>query len=58
MATADTVDMGPPHAPKEDAIEAFQTIEHELKRKLVHLRHEANSTSFLTGSVSVVIMVP
>ncbi|KAK0754049.1 hypothetical protein B0T18DRAFT_312381 [Schizothecium vesticola] len=40
MATQDTVDLGPPHAPKEDAIKAFNEIEHDLKRQLIHTRHQ------------------
>ncbi|KAI1419733.1 hypothetical protein F5Y12DRAFT_776416 [Xylaria sp. FL1777] len=39
MATADTVDLGPPHAPKEESIKAFAEVEADLKRELLHLRH-------------------
>ncbi|KAI1275259.1 hypothetical protein F5Y07DRAFT_179710 [Xylaria sp. FL0933] len=39
MATADTVNLGPPHAPKEESIKAFTEIEAELKKELLHLRH-------------------
>ncbi|KAK3906820.1 hypothetical protein C8A05DRAFT_40369 [Staphylotrichum tortipilum] len=42
MATADTVKLGDPHEPKEEAINVFRQIEHELKRALVRLRHESN----------------
>ncbi|QSZ30207.1 hypothetical protein DSL72_004727 [Monilinia vaccinii-corymbosi] len=42
MATAETVQLGPIHAPKEDSIIAFKTIEVELKKKLQHLRHETD----------------
>jgi len=42
MATAETVDMGPPHSPKEESIKAFNEIEVDLKTKLQHLRHETN----------------
>ncbi|KAL2015943.1 hypothetical protein VTK56DRAFT_4515 [Thermocarpiscus australiensis] len=42
MATVDTVELGPPHKPKEESIEVFNQIEHELKKTLVHLRHEYN----------------
>lgn len=42
MATAETVQMGPPHPPKEESIKAFNEIEVELKTMLQHLRHETN----------------
>jgi len=42
MATAETVQMGPPHPPKEESIEAFNKIEVDLKKTLQHLRHETN----------------
>ncbi|KAK3695222.1 hypothetical protein B0T22DRAFT_438245 [Podospora appendiculata] len=42
MATKETVDLGPPHAPKEESINTFKQIEHELKKLLVHTRHEHN----------------
>lgn len=40
MATADTVNLGPPHAPKEESINVFNEIQHELKKQLIHLRHQ------------------
>lgn len=40
QATAETVELSPPHAPKEEAIKSFKELEHELKRELVHLRHD------------------
>ncbi|KAH7136598.1 hypothetical protein EDB81DRAFT_85701 [Dactylonectria macrodidyma] len=42
MATAETVDLGPAHPPKEDSITVFSAILPEIKKKLVHLRHEYN----------------
>lgn len=42
-ATADTVDLGPAHPPKEDSIIVFSEILPELKKSLVHLRHDYNS---------------
>jgi len=42
MATAETVQMGPPHPPKEESIKAFNEVEVELKTMLQHLRHETN----------------
>ncbi|KAF2967172.1 hypothetical protein GQX73_g6359 [Xylaria multiplex] len=39
MATADTVDLGPPHAPKEESLRAFAEVEADLKRELLHLKH-------------------
>jgi hypothetical protein len=42
MATAETVQLGPPHPPKEEAIKAFTEIEVELKKKLQHLRHSTD----------------
>lgn len=42
-ATAETVDLGPPHPPKEDAISAFEQLLPELKKNLIHLRHEYSS---------------
>ncbi|KAI1111004.1 hypothetical protein F5Y14DRAFT_454418 [Nemania sp. NC0429] len=38
-ATVDTVDLGPPHAPKEESLKAFEEVEHELKKQLLHLKH-------------------
>lgn len=43
QATAETVNLGPAHPPKEDAISAFEQILPELKKSLVHLRHEYSS---------------
>ena len=40
QATAETVDLTPPHAPKSEAIKSFKELEHELKRELIHLRHD------------------
>ncbi|KAI1209479.1 uncharacterized protein F4807DRAFT_426835 [Annulohypoxylon truncatum] len=39
MATADTVELGPPHAPKEESLKAFSEVEHELKKQLLHMKH-------------------
>lgn len=39
MATAETVSLGPPHAPKEDSLKAFGEVEHELKKELLHMKH-------------------
>ncbi|KAI1821922.1 hypothetical protein F4861DRAFT_425570 [Xylaria intraflava] len=39
MATADTIDLGPLHAPKEESIKAFSEIEADLKKELLHLKH-------------------
>jgi len=43
MATAETVELGLAHEPKEESINAFNDIEVELKTKLQHLRHEYKS---------------
>jgi len=43
MATADTVNLGPPHAPKEESINVFNEIQHELKKQLIHIRHQHDS---------------
>ncbi|KAI9171936.1 hypothetical protein HJFPF1_01427 [Paramyrothecium foliicola] len=40
MATAETVDLGPSHPPKEDSIEAFNAILPDLKRELVRIRRD------------------
>ncbi|KAK4161946.1 hypothetical protein QBC43DRAFT_322530 [Cladorrhinum sp. PSN259] len=42
MATAETVELGPSHEPKEESFKVFNQIEHELKKTLVHIRHEYN----------------
>jgi len=42
MATAETVQLGPSHPPKEEAIKAFDEIELDLKKTLQHLRHETD----------------
>jgi hypothetical protein len=47
MATADTVELGPPHAPKEESIKAFKEIEVDLKKYLQHARHSYNSESYV-----------
>ncbi|KAH9998072.1 hypothetical protein F4779DRAFT_167957 [Xylariaceae sp. FL0662B] len=39
MASADTVDLGPPHAPKEESLKVFNEIESELKKTLLHQKH-------------------
>ncbi|KAK7739943.1 hypothetical protein SLS53_005537 [Cytospora paraplurivora] len=39
MATAETVELSPPHAPREESIKSFKELEHELKAQLVHFRH-------------------
>ncbi|KAI1482484.1 hypothetical protein K445DRAFT_146544 [Daldinia sp. EC12] len=39
MATAETVDLGPPHPPKEESLKVFSEIEHELKKTLLHMKH-------------------
>lgn len=52
QATAETVDLGPAHPPKEDAVSAFEQILPELKKNLIHLRHEYSSElmSFVVGT--------
>ncbi|CAG8977920.1 hypothetical protein HYALB_00001800 [Hymenoscyphus albidus] len=45
MATAETVEMGLSHPPKEESIKAFNEIEVDLKKAIQHLRHETTSTS-------------
>jgi len=42
MATAETVQLGPIHPPKEESIVAFNKIETELKKMLQHLRHQTD----------------
>jgi hypothetical protein len=42
-ATAETVALGPAHEPKEESFKAFKGIEHELKKQLIHIRHEHDS---------------
>jgi hypothetical protein len=42
QATAETVDLGPSHPPKEDSIDAFNIILPDLKQKLTHLRRDYN----------------
>ncbi|KAK4180436.1 hypothetical protein QBC36DRAFT_320280 [Triangularia setosa] len=42
MATAETVELGDPHEPKEESLRVFEQIQHELKKTLVHIRHEHN----------------
>ncbi|KAI0111532.1 hypothetical protein F4814DRAFT_450209 [Daldinia grandis] len=38
-ATAETVELGPPHAPKEESLKVFSEIESELKKTLLHMKH-------------------
>ncbi|KAH8808380.1 hypothetical protein F5884DRAFT_792005 [Xylogone sp. PMI_703] len=39
MATAETVDLSPPHPPREESITTFIELMPEIKKALVHLRH-------------------
>ena len=43
MATAETVELGPSHKPKEASINAFNDLLSELKHELGRLRHEYDS---------------
>ncbi|KAK2047042.1 hypothetical protein LZ31DRAFT_564024 [Colletotrichum somersetense] len=43
MATAETVDLGEVHEPKEESIKVFREIEHDLKKELLHIRREYQS---------------
>jgi len=43
MATAETVELGAPHAPKEESLKAFDAVHIDIKKALQHLRHESNS---------------
>src|SRR5436305_15260322 len=43
MATAETVELGPSHKPKEASINAFNDLLSELKHELKRLRHEYDS---------------
>ncbi|KAL6868945.1 hypothetical protein ACO1O0_000268 [Amphichorda felina] len=40
MATAETVDLGPPHPPKEESIVAFKQVLPHLKHELAHIRRD------------------
>ncbi|KAJ7497533.1 hypothetical protein FB451DRAFT_1211842 [Mycena latifolia] len=40
MATIDQLDLSPPHAPKEHAIEAFEHVEHEIKAAILASRRD------------------
>ncbi|ORY12840.1 hypothetical protein BCR34DRAFT_481975 [Clohesyomyces aquaticus] len=40
MATAETIQLSEPHAPKEASIQAFESILDSLKHELVKVRHE------------------
>ncbi|KAG9253588.1 uncharacterized protein F5Z01DRAFT_147570 [Emericellopsis atlantica] len=40
MATAETVDLGPAHPPKEDSIVAFEHLLPELKSQLARMRRD------------------
>jgi len=39
MATKETADLGLPHHPKEESTAAFASILEEIKKELVHMRH-------------------
>jgi len=43
QATKETVDLGSAHPPKEESINVFNDIEHEIKKELVKLRRDHNS---------------
>lgn len=62
MATAETVDLGAPHAPKEESLKAFDAVHVDIKKALQHLRHESNSKydskySLMKFSASVKILI-
>jgi len=40
MATAETVDLGPPHPPKDESIVAFKHVLPKLKHDLAHIRRD------------------
>ncbi|OCL11115.1 hypothetical protein AOQ84DRAFT_336389 [Glonium stellatum] len=42
MATADTVSLSEPHAPKEASVKAFESVLPSLKHELVKLRRDHN----------------
>ncbi|KAI3332167.1 hypothetical protein HD806DRAFT_184924 [Xylariaceae sp. AK1471] len=56
MATADTVNLGPPHPPKEESIKAFAEVEADLKKQLLHLKHTYLSNSLPTSSLSILFL--
>lgn len=39
MASAETVDLNEPHAPKEESLKVFGEVESELKKTLLHMKH-------------------
>ncbi|KAI5810102.1 hypothetical protein DFH27DRAFT_538103 [Peziza echinospora] len=40
MATAETVELGPPHFPKEGSITAFNALLPQIRKKLIVMRHK------------------
>lgn len=54
MATSETVELGPPHAPKEESIKLFNDIEVDLKKALLHSRHDATSEKYLELIINLV----
>ena len=46
MSSFEAVDLSEPHPPKQASIEAFSSIEKELKRELIKLREDHDSKSF------------
>jgi len=57
-ATAETVKLGPPHEPKEESIKAFKEVEHELKKQLVHIRHQHDSMPRLPPNLYLPFRTP
>lgn len=52
QATQDTVDSwSEPHPPKAESIKSFKELEHTIKKELVHLRHDHDSTCTSKPSV-------
>lgn len=43
MATAETVDLGPAHAPHQGSIDAFASVLESVKEELVKLRRDHDS---------------
>ncbi|KAI9827551.1 MAG: hypothetical protein M1832_004901 [Thelocarpon impressellum] len=55
MATAETVELNAPHAPKEASITAFTTILPELKSSLIHARksHDKHEPEYFSSVSSL-----
>lgn len=53
QATAETVELGEPHPPKQESLRIFEELQSELKHELIKLRHNHDSKASSTPAHSL-----